>query len=63
MSTTAIETTRQKPTPCVRNCCLNESNICQGCGRRLAEILEWHHADSLRQQQICQQAEQRLSQS
>ncbi|MDN3685302.1 DUF1289 domain-containing protein [Vibrio sinaloensis] len=26
------------PNPCVRNCCLNERDICLGCGRTLQEI-------------------------
>ena len=28
--------------PCVRNCCLNEEDICLGCFRSLSEILSWH---------------------
>jgi len=27
--------------PCVRNCCLNENDICLGCFRSLAEITQW----------------------
>ena len=27
--------------PCVRNCCLNENEICVGCSRSLSEIIEW----------------------
>ncbi|HOY23788.1 MAG TPA: DUF1289 domain-containing protein [Cellvibrio sp.] len=27
--------------PCVRNCCLNDEDICLGCGRSLAEITRW----------------------
>ena len=27
--------------PCVRNCCLDEGNVCMGCGRTLAEIVAW----------------------
>jgi len=27
--------------PCVRNCCLNEADICTGCLRSLDEIKEW----------------------
>ena len=32
--------------PCVRNCCLDEVDVCLGCGRLLAEILRWHAADA-----------------
>jgi len=27
--------------PCVRNCCLNEKDICLGCYRHLDEITGW----------------------
>jgi hypothetical protein len=27
--------------PCVRNCCLDESDVCMGCGRSLDEIVAW----------------------
>lgn len=27
--------------PCVRNCCLNEADICVGCFRSLEEITLW----------------------
>ncbi len=27
--------------PCVRNCCLNEKDICLGCFRTLEEITGW----------------------
>lgn len=27
--------------PCVRNCCLDEQDICLGCFRHLDEILAW----------------------
>ncbi len=30
--------------PCVRNCCLNDEDICLGCGRSLGEITRWSAA-------------------
>ncbi len=27
--------------PCIRNCCLNDDDICLGCGRSLREITAW----------------------
>lgn len=27
--------------PCVRNCCLDNSDICMGCYRHLSEITAW----------------------
>lgn len=30
--------------PCVRNCCLDDNDICLGCYRSLSEILRWSEA-------------------
>jgi predicted Fe-S protein YdhL (DUF1289 family) len=30
--------------PCIRNCCLNEDEVCVGCLRSLNEIIEWGEA-------------------
>lgn len=30
--------------PCVRNCCLNEQDICVGCFRHIDEITGWNQA-------------------
>ena len=27
--------------PCIRNCCLNEQDVCMGCFRNLDEIRSW----------------------
>jgi predicted Fe-S protein YdhL (DUF1289 family) len=27
--------------PCVRNCCLDDHDVCMGCGRSLDEIVAW----------------------
>jgi predicted Fe-S protein YdhL (DUF1289 family) len=27
--------------PCVRNCCLDDDNVCMGCGRSLQDIVAW----------------------
>ncbi|MBW0281871.1 DUF1289 domain-containing protein [Shewanella xiamenensis] len=29
--------------PCVRNCCLDQQDICMGCFRHLKEILAWRN--------------------
>lgn len=31
--------------PCVRNCCLDDSDICVGCYRSLVEITRWSLVD------------------
>jgi predicted Fe-S protein YdhL (DUF1289 family) len=30
--------------PCIRNCCLDQDNICLGCHRSLREICDWSDA-------------------
>jgi putative protein-disulfide isomerase len=38
--------------PCVRNCCLNNEDICLGCFRSLDEITEWSQTSELEKQAI-----------
>jgi Predicted Fe-S protein len=50
--------------PCVRNCCLNEDDVCLGCFRSLAEILQWSEADDpLRQRFLSNAASRRATHS
>ena len=30
--------------PCVRECCLDDNDICQGCNRSLTEICAWSNS-------------------
>jgi predicted Fe-S protein YdhL (DUF1289 family) len=30
--------------PCVRSCCLDDDDVCMGCGRSLEEIVAWSTA-------------------
>ncbi|MCP8466891.1 DUF1289 domain-containing protein [Pseudomonas sp. ZM23] len=45
--------------PCCRRCCLDEGDVCLGCGRSLGEILEWNEADGERRRRIIADAAQR----
>ncbi|PPD29549.1 MAG: DUF1289 domain-containing protein [Methylomonas sp.] len=47
------------PSPCVRNCCLNEQDICLGCFRSLEEICGWSQADDQKRKQILANTTQR----
>lgn len=38
--------------PCIRNCCLDDQDICIGCGRSLTEILGWNDASPAERQAI-----------
>ncbi|MCE2573572.1 DUF1289 domain-containing protein [Motilimonas eburnea] len=49
------------PSPCVRNCCLDEQDICMGCHRSLDEIIAWHDSSYAQKQAIITQAKQRAS--
>ena len=31
--------------PCVRNCCLDEDDICLGCFRSIEEVMQWSGAN------------------
>ena len=45
--------------PCVRNCCLDDDDICLGCFRSLEEIKQWTMVDHHQRQVILQNAGQR----
>jgi predicted Fe-S protein YdhL (DUF1289 family) len=47
------------PSPCVRNCCLDEQDICVGCGRTLKEIIRWGDADDFEKSDILLSAKKR----
>ncbi|MCH8106674.1 MAG: DUF1289 domain-containing protein [Proteobacteria bacterium] len=41
--------------PCVRNCCLDENDICLGCYRSLDEIPTWQNSSTARKSHILAQ--------
>lgn len=45
--------------PCVRNCCLNEDDICLGCFRTMSEIIAWGQASSDERKAILSKAKER----
>lgn len=48
--------------PCVRNCCLNDADICVGCFRSLEEITRWSLVGNEAKMQILARATERRSQ-
>ena len=46
--------------PCVRNCCLDEQDICLGCGRSIEEIIRWGDADDKEKLQILVVSKKRM---
>ena len=49
-------------TPCVRNCCLDDSDICLGCYRSITEITGWSGADNYQRNEILARCQQRREQ-
>ncbi|WP_428242510.1 DUF1289 domain-containing protein [Gynuella sp.] len=45
--------------PCVRNCCLDDSDVCLGCGRTLQEIKGWWNYSNLDKHRIIRRAQTR----
>jgi predicted Fe-S protein YdhL (DUF1289 family) len=48
--------------PCVRNCCLNEQDICLGCFRHIDEIMAWRKLDTSAKNAVLSQCQQRQKQ-
>jgi predicted Fe-S protein YdhL (DUF1289 family) len=48
--------------PCVRNCCLDDSDVCIGCHRAIAEITGWSAADNHQRNEILARCRQRREQ-
>lgn len=48
--------------PCVRSCCLDDQDICLGCGRTLDEIRRWSEMTESERQDTLNLSEQRRAQ-
>ena len=47
--------------PCVRNCCLDDDNVCLGCGRALDEIVRWGSASDDDKRAILERSRARVA--
>lgn len=45
--------------PCVKKCCLDTNDICLGCFRSLAEIMQWTEVNEATRQCFLDNAKQR----
>ncbi|WP_018608490.1 DUF1289 domain-containing protein [Uliginosibacterium gangwonense] len=45
--------------PCVRMCCLDDTDTCLGCFRTLSEITGWGYADAEERERILERCTQR----
>ncbi|WP_415888095.1 DUF1289 domain-containing protein [Neptuniibacter sp. QD37_6] len=52
----------QTESPCVRNCCLNDQDICVGCYRSLDEILRWSKVSEVERSSILKNTDRRKAQ-
>ncbi len=50
------EQTSQIESPCIRDCCLDQHDICLGCFRTLDEIMQWSSLGDCERLQINQNA-------
>lgn len=48
--------------PCVRNCCLDDDDVCLGCGRAIAEIVGWSRATDSERDGILSRSRERMAQ-
>jgi len=46
--------------PCVRNCCLDDDDVCLGCGRAIAEITGWNTSSPDERREILARAGERM---
>ena len=47
------------PSPCVRNCCLDENDVCLGCYRTITEICGWSQASEAEKRDILAKSDAR----
>lgn len=43
--------------PCVRNCCLNDEDVCLGCFRSFEDMRHWHKATDNEKIKMLQKAQ------
>ncbi len=49
--------------PCIRNCCLDNNDICMGCFRSLSEITQWSLVDDVTRREFLKNVTKRKFQS
>ena len=47
------------PSPCIRNCCLDDEDVCLGCFRTVEDIICWADSSENEKLQILHVAEKR----
>lgn len=49
--------------PCIRNCCLNDDDICMGCFRTLDEIKAWLSLTDREKFEVLRKCQERKTES
>ncbi|WP_286239187.1 DUF1289 domain-containing protein [Neptuniibacter halophilus] len=52
---------KQNASPCIRNCCLDDNDVCLGCYRSLSEILAWSEESEEEKAAILRRTKERRS--
>ena len=47
--------------PCIRSCCLDDDDVCLGCGRSLDEIVGWNEASDDEKAAIVARGRERIA--
>lgn len=63
MTITTNVNSNKELSPCVRNCCLDDNDVCVGCYRKLSEITEWRNISESQRKVILARCNQRKKQS
>ncbi len=45
--------------PCIRQCCLNEEDVCLGCFRTFDDMLQWNKSSSEEKMKMLKMAKER----
>ena len=62
MATMDTKVEARVESPCIRNCTLDDDDVCLGCFRNIDEICAWGGASNEQRQQILDQAQLRAQQ-
>ncbi len=54
-----MDITNNVESPCVRNCCLDENDICLGCFRSISEIITWSESSQAQRKKVLLKANKR----
>jgi predicted Fe-S protein YdhL (DUF1289 family) len=63
MTTRPKKENKKELSPCVRNCCLDQNDICVGCYRHLSEIIGWRDKSETQKKEILACCNQRKGKS